>query len=675
MRISLICLLIFFSNFQLLPFTSSNLPIVLIRTDTNPATRKPYEINDLNRVMATMKLIYRPDGSRNYLTDSSNVAFLNYSGRISIEIRGSTSQVPEKKPYGLTTLKTDGVTNNNIPLLGMPSENDWILSSMSYEPSYLRDFFSYELYNRLGNYSSRAQYCEVLVNGDYRGLYMLLEKIKVDKNRVNVVKMTNTDNAGQFVTGGYITKSDKTTGNDPVAWNMSGTDFIHHAPKPEVVTTQQTTFIKNQFSSLSTAATAKNNSLTNGIPSIIDIPSFVDFMILNEFASNVDGYQFSTYYHKDRGGKLRAGPIWDFNLTYGNDLFLWGFNRSFTNVWQFNDGGNVGPEYWRNLFANATFKCYLSKRWNELIAPGKPLNYNVLTGIIDGIKSKIAEAVARDVARWGQSENQTTNINNMKDWIQKRITWISSNIGSYSACENIAVPSLVISAINYNPPVTVSYQADSLEFVRISNAGNATVNLTGIYFRELGLTYRFPANSTLAAGKSIYIASSAKVFEQFWGIKAFGQFSRNLGNDTENLLLVDGFGNVIDRVNYTDVAPWPLDADGKGPFMELNDWFSDNNNPVNWKSSNVVSDAPVLYAENSIRIYPLPARDVLTVSSSAAMIQRIEITDITGRIVLSQESENELLVNCNVQSLQPNVYLLKVILHDGSMHVRKISTY
>jgi hypothetical protein len=504
---------------------------------------------------------------------------------------------------------------------------------------------------------------------------MLLEKIKVDKNRVNVVKMTNTDNAGQFVTGGYITKSDKTTGNDPVAWNMSGTDFIHHAPKPEVVTTQQTTFIKNQFSSLSTAATAKNNSLTNGIPSIIDIPSFVDFMILNEFASNVDGYQFSTYYHKDRGGKLRAGPIWDFNLTYGNDLFLWGFNRSFTNVWQFNDGGNVGPEYWRNLFANATFKCYLSKRWNELIAPGKPLNYNVLTGIIDGIKSKIAEAVARDVARWGQSENQTTNINNMKDWIQKRITWISSNIGSYSACENIAVPSLVISAINYNPPVTVSYQADSLEFVRISNAGNATVNLTGIYFRELGLTYRFPANSTLAAGKSIYIASSAKVFEQFWGIKAFGQFSRNLGNDTENLLLVDGFGNVIDRVNYTDVAPWPLDADGKGPFMELNDWFSDNNNPVNWKSSNVVSDAPVLYAENSIRIYPLPARDVLTVSSSAAMIQRIEITDITGRIVLSQESENELLVNCNVQSLQPNVYLLKVILHDGSMHVRKISTY
>jgi hypothetical protein len=179
----------------------------------------------------------------------------------------------------------------------------------------------------------------------------------------------------------------------------------------------------------------------------------------------------------------------------------------------------------------------------------------------------------------------------------------------------------------------------------------------------------------LAAGKSIYIASSAKVFEQFWGIKAFGQFSRNLGNDTENLLLVDGFGNVIDRVNYTDVAPWPLDADGKGPFMELNDWFSDNNNPVNWKSSNVVSDAPVLYAENSIRIYPLPARDVLTVSSSAAMIQRIEITDITGRIVLSQESENELLVNCNVQSLQPNVYLLKVILHDGSMHVRKISTY
>ena len=64
--------------------------------------------------------------------------------------------------------------------------------------------------------------------------------------------------------------------------------------------------------------------LEDGYPSVIDVPSFIDFMILNEFAANVDGYQFSTFFHKDRNGKLRAGPIWDFNLTYGNDLFYVG---------------------------------------------------------------------------------------------------------------------------------------------------------------------------------------------------------------------------------------------------------------------------------------------------------------------------------------------------------------
>ena len=94
----------------------------------------------------------------------------------------------------------------------------------------------------------------------------------------------------------------------------------------------------------------KNSSVEDGYPSVIDIPSFIDFMILNEFSANVDGYQFSTFFHKERNGKLRAGPIWDFNLTYGNDLFFWGYDRSFTYGWQFDDGGNTGAKFWKDLF-------------------------------------------------------------------------------------------------------------------------------------------------------------------------------------------------------------------------------------------------------------------------------------------------------------------------------------
>ena len=118
------------------------------------------------------------------------------------------------------------------------------------------------------------------------------------------------------------------------------------------VTTQQNSYIHSEFDMLGSTASTGNSSLINGYPSIIDIPSFVDFMIINELSANADAYQFSTYFHKDRNGKLRAGPIWDINLTFGNDLSIWNFDRSKTNTWQFSNGDNEGPKFWFDLYNN-----------------------------------------------------------------------------------------------------------------------------------------------------------------------------------------------------------------------------------------------------------------------------------------------------------------------------------
>jgi len=163
-------------------------------------------------------------------------------------------------------------------------------------------------------------------------------KIKADSKRVNILKITPQDNTLPNSTGGYITKADKTTGGDPVAWTMSSyaleTSFIHDLPKPTEVTAQQQSYIYTRFANLASTSHSNNSSVINGYPSIIDIPSFIDFMLINELASNVDAYQFSTYFHKDRNGKLRAGPVWDFNLTYGNDLGDLQFTRSRPDVWQ-----------------------------------------------------------------------------------------------------------------------------------------------------------------------------------------------------------------------------------------------------------------------------------------------------------------------------------------------------
>ena len=179
-------------------FTDSNLPIVVINTDNG------VNIPDEPKVPGTMKIIWHQDGSRNYMSDIDNPEFLNYAGRIGIEMRGSSSQTMlDKKPYALETREDDDINNKNVSILGMPAENDWVLNSLAFDQTGMRDVLAYELSNRLGQYASRSVYCEVVINGDYKGLYVFMEKIKPDDNRVNIEKMDASCNNYPEVTGGY----------------------------------------------------------------------------------------------------------------------------------------------------------------------------------------------------------------------------------------------------------------------------------------------------------------------------------------------------------------------------------------------------------------------------------------------------------------------------------------
>ncbi len=671
---TLLMLLLFSAKALGLIFTNSNLPIVIITTDNNPATGKPYDIPDDPKVLATMKIIYRPDGTRNYVTDQNTAAFLNYNGRIGIEKRGSSSQDLPKKPYGLETLAADNVTNNNVKILGMSKENDWVLNSLDFDPSLIRNLLSYDLARNMGNYAARGRYCEVIINGDYKGLYVLMEKLKIDKERINIVKMTTADNAGSVLTGGYIAKCDKLTGGDVPAWQMytynGMVDFIYESPKPEEITTQQGSYIKNQFLSLQSVMTAQNSSITTGYPSIIDVPSFVDFMILNELSSNPDGYQLSTFFHKDRNGKLRAGPIWDFNLTYGNDLFEYGLDRSKTYVWQFSDGGNDGAKFWKDLFTNPTFKCYLSKRWMELTAAGQPLNFELISERMDELVALTAEAAVREQSRWNRISSHTANISAMKTWIKNRTTWLNASLSNYQACAQVSVPALVISKIHYNPASSGTIPGDSLEFIEITNNSNLSVDLTGVYFKELGLTYRFPINSKIAANDKIYLAASTNTFESIYGVKPFGQFTRNLSDKSENLVLADAFGNVIDYVGYSSESPWPTEANGFGSFLKLVDLSYDNSLGSSWTTSNNITGIHDITLEDAVKVYPMPAKSTITVYCAGLTIESYEISDLMGRVITNNNYTSSSIIN--VEHLAPNIYFLKLNFANGTSVVKKI---
>jgi hypothetical protein len=645
--------------------TDSNLPIVIITTDGGAA------ILDDPKVKATMKIIDRGLGQRNYVADQGNPLYLNYNGRIGIELRGSSSQESPKKNYGLTTRMADDITNNNVSLLGMPEENDWILGGMVFDTSFVRDYFSHHLSREMGNYASRAVYCEVIINNDYKGLYMLQEKLKADDNRIDVLKIGKNDNTLPSLSGGYISKADKTTGGDPVAWRMysfqnSPVDYIHDLPKPEDATSAQTAYISNEFFKLESAARNNDISVVNGYPSLIDIPSFIDYMIVNEFASNPDAYQYSTFFHKDRNGKLRAGPVWDLDLSFGNDLFQWYFDRSKTNLWYFEDYFyNNGSRFWRDLFYNNTFRCYLSRRWNGLLQPGMPLNREVREAFIDETVTLISEAVARDCQRWGKASNQAARISAIKTFMQAREQWITSNIGGYSACANVPVPSLTITKIMYHPETSTLFpDSDDLEFLEIRNTGTTSVNLSGVYFMGTGVVYQFPANSTLGPGLCVIIASNATVFQARYGFSPFGQFTRHLSNSGEILLLADAFGNQVDVVEYSDQIPWPA-ADGNGYFLKLKNVILDNSLPENWEASaDVITSAEQPAADVKFKIYPNPFRDILHLSAGTD-ISSICIYDTRGTILLTDEV-NSPESDVDMSTLEPGIYIIRIFTREGS---------
>lgn len=669
-RISFECKLIltfvFFiatKSFSQVLFTDSNLPIVIITVDVNPITNEPFEITASPKILANMKIIKRPDGSRNYLTDENTDEFLNYNGRIKIDLRGSSSQELLKKPYGLTTLKADNTTNNNVSILGMPAENDWILNSLAFDPSLIRDVLSYDMSRKLGNYASRTQYCEVVLNGDYIGLYVFQEKIKADSNRVDVSKIEKTDNALTSLTGGYITKSDRIVGSEIPTWIMEETNFIHVLPKPENATIEQTEYIKGEFNRFSD--NLYNYDLQNGYQTIIDVPSFVDFMLVNELTSNSDAYQYSTFFHKDRGGKLRAGPVWDLNLTFGSSFT----DSSDVDQWQFSNANKTGPWFWAGLFDNLTYPCYFSRRWNEVIQPNKPLNLEVLTSFIDNTLSYISEAIPRENERWGTLANHSTDVNNIKTFIAERMNWITNNIGPFDTCSNVVVPPLVITKLNYNPlPSTAFPVSSDLEFIAIQNIGSETVNLSGVYLSQLGTNYQFPYNSTIAANETIYLSGNSTTFQNKYGFSAFGQYSRNLSNTSQKIVLADSYGNVIDSVTYFDTAPWPIEADGLGSYLQLKDVSLDNNVAENWEAtSNAILSNKVFDTDFSLSLYPNPVTNTLFIHSAKVM-DNIKIFNVLGTLIQNIPT-NSNAIKTDLSSYSDGVYFITI--HDENGYSTK----
>lgn len=430
-----LCLGYFVSFAQV--FTDSNLPIVVITTENSaPITDDP-------RVVAHLGVIDNGTGVQNYLSDP----FTNYDGRIEIEIRGSTSQQYPKKGYGFETQDSLGV-NLDASLLGLASENDWILNGPYPDKTLIRDVLTYDLARKMGNYASNTRYCELVVNGNYLGVYILMETVKRDNNRVDLSNVENPNSVNDTLTGGYIVKVDKLTGDVPYSWPSNYDNevvFQFHDPESDELNTFQRTYMEDFIGEFEDVIYGPNfNDPINGWPKYIDHTSFFDFFILQELGRTVDGYRSSSFMHKDKNAltwnaRLVAGPMWDFNLSYGNADYC-GANT--TTGWQYEfddvcDFTTEIPFWWEKLLQDPGYANGLRCRWDELRQG--PLKTTTIHAFIDSLANHLTDARIRNFQKWpiigvyvnwngfvGQTYQEDLDF--FKDYIEQRALWMDNNI-------------------------------------------------------------------------------------------------------------------------------------------------------------------------------------------------------------------------------------------------------
>lgn len=421
------------------PFTNSNLPLVILNTNGQAIPDEP-------KIEAHMKMIHNGPGNLNFITDFPNA----YNNKIGIERRGSTSADFPQKSYGFETRDINGTVKDTV-LLGLPAEHDWILYAPYNDKTCMRNILIYELANQMQHYATRTVLCELMLNNQYQGIYVLMEKIKRDANRVAIAKLLPTDISGDDLTGGYIVKIDKVTGTNNDGWtsnyqSASNTDinFLYHYPKADEIQPQQKDYIQAYIDSFETAlASPSFKNPVTGYRKYTVPETFIDFLILNEIGKNVDGYRLSTFIHKEKdskGGKLRMGPMWDFNLAWRNADYCDG--DSYTG-WQYELSDNcLGdhrlPTWWTRMMEDPWFQDELKCRWT--ILRQSFLSTDSLYAKIDSIAQYIDQAKDRHFDQWPLLGVYTWpnpnpipadypgEIAAIKSWVLNRAEWIDNNI-------------------------------------------------------------------------------------------------------------------------------------------------------------------------------------------------------------------------------------------------------
>ncbi len=422
---------------------SSNLPIVKIYTNGQTILDDP-------KVPVDFRIIDNGPGQRNWDTNT----VYTYHQQVGIEYRGSSSGSAPKKSYGFETWDGNG-NEVDTTLFGFPPQSDWILSASYYDKTLMRNVLSYKLFNDLGHYAVKTKYVELFVDDAYQGVYVAMEKIKRDKNRVDIAKLTAQDTTGDNLTGGYIVKVDKFTGSGGAGFysnyppsNPAG-DVIYYQyeyPNQTDILQQQMAYIQRFVDSFEASLYGPNyQDPTIGFRHFAGEKTFIDYMLINEMSKNVDGYRLSTFFYKDKqsnGGKFKAGPVWDYDIAWMNADYCqaqidtgWAYNLDYVCL------GAAVPAHWERMMSDPLFKQRVYCRWTALRQT--TLSFDSLYAFIDSTAAWLNEGQQRNfttwpilgVATWPEPtplpQTYAQEIQRLKSWITNRFIWLDAKISAF----------------------------------------------------------------------------------------------------------------------------------------------------------------------------------------------------------------------------------------------------
>ena len=448
--------------------------------------------------------------------------------RATAKQRGSSTGANAKKAMTIEFWDEENAPRDLSPL-GLPADSDWILYAVNdQEPVLIHNPYAYDLANQIGRYAPRTRFVELYLNESggpvtathYFGIYVLVEKIKIGPNRVDIDRLLPSDTVPPAVTGGYLFKIDRRDPGDSgfaVTGLSAGSDTLgpcYVDPKESEIKLPerdpQEKYVAAFFKDFdASVASANYADPVNGYAKHLDVEAAIDFHLLNTLTFSVDGEILSTFFHKGRNGKLTFGPAWDFDRSMGSRDS--GFERDKSPLVWATQSYFFHLGWWDRLFNDSNFWQRYIDRYQELRRG--PFSNSQLVERVDHFVAMVREAQVREVTRWPSFTNPRNvlltgeggytfdfrnrgyqgEVDQMKHWLTERVRFMDGNF--------VAPPSFSAPGGKITPGFSLSM---------------AGASASTIYYTLDGTDPRLPGG-TLNPKASIYsgpivLSSNARVF-------------------------------------------------------------------------------------------------------------------------------------------------------------------